>query len=298
MKKIMYKEKVRNSKIYKYLGPIWHFLVDIKQFVYWQIYRSLVFHIKGILKLLRIGKTYEKYKTIEAYKNIYSSEDSRCFVVATGPSLKVEDLEKLEGEICIAVNGIFKIYSQTEWRPDYYALIDEVIYENYISKDPELKFSSLAKQQSFICDLVEKKQKKRNDNENITYVSVNVLDHRAVHEPKILKYCGNLLYGHYDALTVTNFAINLAQYMGFKKIFLLGVDCNYGGKYKYFMENDSSYYHTTKADAEISYKRMVKGYNYINNELKKYDCRVFNATRGGKLEVFPRVNFDDLIKEK
>ena len=26
-------------------------------------------------------------------------------------------------------------------------------------------------------------------------------------------------------------------------------------------------------------------------------CRVYNATRGGKLEVFERVNFDEVVKE-
>ena len=55
---------------------------------------------------------------LKKYKNIHKGQ--RCFIIGTGPSLSVEDLEKLKGEITFGSNRIFEIYSQTDWRPTYY----------------------------------------------------------------------------------------------------------------------------------------------------------------------------------
>ena len=41
-----------------------------------------------------------KYKKLLSLKNIHDSQ--RCFIVCTGPSLTLQDLDKLKGEICLA----------------------------------------------------------------------------------------------------------------------------------------------------------------------------------------------------
>lgn len=55
---------------------------------------------------------------LKKFKNIHKGQ--RCFIIGTGPSLTVEDLELLKDEICFGSNRIFEIYPRTSWRPTYY----------------------------------------------------------------------------------------------------------------------------------------------------------------------------------
>lgn len=84
---------------------------------------------KICVKITNIYEIYREFDlfynpTIERFHNIHKGE--RCFIVATGPSLCVKDLDILESnnEICMSVNGIFKVFEKTKWRPDYYFLSD------------------------------------------------------------------------------------------------------------------------------------------------------------------------------
>ena len=42
-------------------------------------------------------------------------------------------------------------------------------------------------------------------------------------------------------------------------------------------------------------RRMTEAYVVIKRILNSKGVQVYNATRGGKLEVFPRIDLDDLI---
>ena len=87
--------------------------------------------------------------------------------------------------------------------------------------------------------------------------------------------------------------------MGFKEIYLLGVDCDYNV--------------FRKADGEIITSRMkinhfhpeyvetlytvdiglqTAGYQAAREYADNNGLKIYNATRGGKLEVFERVDFD------
>ena len=40
---------------------------------------------------------------------------------------------------------------------------------------------------------------------------------------------------------------------------------------------------------------VFEAYKVMKNALEKENVRVYNATRGGKLEVFDRVKFEDVV---
>ena len=69
-----------------------------------------------------------QHPELRRFKNSHLGE--RCFIVGNGPSLKIEDLEKLyvNGEITFAFNMIYKIFDQTLWRPTYYGISDGFCY--------------------------------------------------------------------------------------------------------------------------------------------------------------------------
>ena len=80
--------------------------------------------------------------------------------------------------------------------------------------------------------------------------------------------------------------------MGFKEIYLLGTDCNYTiGSYNNHFGGDG------KPDLiDHSISSMLKGYQMCRDYADKHDLKIYNATRGGMLEVFERVDFDSLFE--
>lgn len=65
-------------------------------------------------------------------KNIHQGE--RCFIVGTGPSLSISDLEMLKGEVTFGTNRIYELYNQTNWRPTYYINQDYDLIRSYSDK--------------------------------------------------------------------------------------------------------------------------------------------------------------------
>lgn len=59
----------------------------------------------------------EKYEWLKQYKNKYDGK--RCFIVATGPSLTVEDLSLLKNEITFGMNSICMSSKLTDWIPTF-----------------------------------------------------------------------------------------------------------------------------------------------------------------------------------
>ena len=47
-------------------------------------------------------------------ENYKKYEGKRCFIIGNGPSLKLEDLNRLKNEITIASNKIYLIFNKTE----------------------------------------------------------------------------------------------------------------------------------------------------------------------------------------
>lgn len=253
---------------------------------------EIVFYIKCILKKFKIVKT-DKY--VETLKNKYQGE--KIFIVATGPSLKVEDLELLKrnNAITISMNGVFKLYDKTDWRPAYYVADDYWLIKKYAEIYPDIDYSSLS-----ICGAVmgykTKKYVNASNKDKIGYVEVNYFDHWWTHYSKRFKYNKDIRYGNYDCYTVTNFAINIADYMGAKEIYLLGVDCNYSSSLKHAGERETNVTEEELKNAKATETGMINGYKAINKYIDK-KVKVYNATRGGELEVFTRITLEEAIAD-
>ncbi len=288
MKKIT---KKKDSIIYRVLRNIYHKIIYIF-YPFGYIRNYIIFPIKAYLRVHHVKKFYNDYKFLDDIKNKHKGE--RCFILATGPSLRVEDVEKLSDETTIAVNSFYKIYNQTQFRPTYYVVLDPDVQSSFIEKCP-YQMNEVAKKMIFMNDMEKDKRK------GINYIPYCYQDHwfnifnTKYDYSKNLKFSDNLLWGMYDKYTVTNAAIELAIHMGFKEIYLLGVDCNYNGPKKYFVQPDKDTFSPNELQAMLTQKAMMTGYNFMEREAKKRKIDIFNATRGGMLEEFERVEFDKVI---
>ena len=100
-------------------------------------------------------------------------------------------------------------------------------------------------------------------------------------------------------------AIQLAVYMGFSELYLLGVDHSFQtyqdkdgnvifdpSVKDYFCDHynhDKEQLYVPKLD--LSTLSFIAAQSYTES----HPVTIYNATRGGKLEVFPRVDFDSLF---
>lgn len=244
--------------------------------------------------LLESGYVMEDYYNLAERDELYynprierfkgSHDGKRCFVVATGPSLTVSDLDMLyeSQEICISVNGIFKIFDRTKWRPDYYLISD--INGMLQWKREILAMDVKAK---FIADGAwDFTDQEVSDNMYRWHMSYKW------EEGKELSFSDDFARKSYTGKTVIyDGALQLAAYMGFHEIYLLGADCvQYKDPQKqHFVKNYGS---------EASYLRIdaiLLAYQAAKKYADTHGIKIYNATRGGALEVFERVDFDGLF---
>lgn len=239
-------------------------------------------HIRDIFDCAKYMDEYYNPK-IEKFHNIYDKE--RCFIIALGPSLTVEDLNKLYGsrEICISMNEIWMAFSNTNWRPQYYVTHDE----NSIAMGADI-YEKKEMNHLFIGDTNEEFFKSDH--------SENILKMHYCHwtlEDEIPKFSEDFSRVCYGGATVTYACMQLAVYMGFKEIYLLGVDFSYGDEnenttYKHFYEE--------KNLTAVGFpKQVYLAYCAAKKYADEHNIKIYNATRGGKLEVFERVDFDSLF---
>jgi len=251
------------------------------------------FHIKAVLRVCRIPGFYKsRYAKIKKVKNIHKGE--RCFIVATGPSLRIEDVELLKNEITFSVNGTFRLFEKTDWRPTYYALQDHNVCLDYSNRYGNVDFDSFCIKRIFFAYQLEKILRKNPYTRKAHFIPCSYLNDFTSGQRKKFYYSENMLWGLYSAQTVVNFCMQIAQYMGFKEIYLLGVDCDYVTNGQHFSDEKSpnlkSY--TQLFDAQA---RLIKVFGWMKNELEARGVMVYNATRGGALEVFERVTLEDVI---
>ena len=230
---------------------------------------------------------------IEKFHNMY--EGRRCFVVATGPSLRMEDLETLQEhhELCISMNGIFHCFDQVKWRPDFFVMTDWLLvrYQEIIDEmDVPYKLISDSNLDFW----------KRQHPENVIRMHViygHSMEARDCFSDDFVKGC----YGNFN---VANACLQLAAYLGCKEIYLLGVDFSQlvgkKGRNSHFSKDyddemkdeDFSTFYTDEQMQDF----MQKGYEAARRYADPHPpLKICNATRGGCLEVFERVDFDSLF---
>jgi len=253
--------------------------------------------LKRLIK--RVNPTVENERELAALKDKHQGK--RCFILGNGPSLKTSDLDKLKNEITFAFNKIYLAFDQTEWRPTYYVVEDHwVAKQNYKTINGLRGFTKL-----FPTLLVDKIKVPRF--KNSIYFRLEWPGWGTEKElPK--PFSSDALDRLYLGATVTYTAMQLACYMGIREIYLIGVDFSFEIPKKTDPTNErilissgeTNHFHPDyRRPGEKWYipnlNRQERAFSVANKAMKEFGGNIYNATRGGKLEVFPRVDFDTLF---
>lgn len=234
-------------------------------------------------------------KKIRRYNEKYLGK--RCFIVANGPSLTPQDLDVLHnnGEITFGMNRIYKMFDKTDWRPTFYVCEDELI-----AKEQQIEINAIESTEKFIP--IELKWWHGIEILNALYFHLNYKQENAFP----YSFSPDIAHQIDCRGTVTFTCIQIAAYMGFSEIYLLGVDHNYQKTIdingNVIVDPNVKDYFCEGYDDDI---KDVVVHDMGKNTLAYLDAKkycdttqknlIFNATRGGKLEVFQRVDFDSLF---
>lgn len=226
---------------------------------------------------------------------------SRCFILGMGPSLNVEDINKLKDEVTFSCNKIYLAYGGLSWRPTYYSLADALVAENNAEE-----IEKLIKENESIF-VFSKNVEKNFPNSSVIYINeLNGRDCDGISD--------DLLNGYVSGTTVTYRIIQQAIYMGFKEIYLLGMDFSFLIPEKKIdsgrsdikdpvLVNDTEVNHfckdyrkkgetwtVPKLDVQLKAFKRAKVY------AEKHSLKIINCSRETKLDVFEKADLDEIIE--
>lgn len=223
-------------------------------------------------------------KELEKFHNIYQGK--RCFVIGNGPSLRKCDLDMLheKQEICFGVNSIYRVFEMTEWRPDYYVMVDFQLFPNGDVKDEYIGDADVF--MPVYYNMAGYQYPKR--------VQLFNQINGTIKEKKKAEFSNDITRQIYSGTNVIYNALQIAAYMGFAEIYLLGIDFSYSRQgQKYFYEKKKE--EAKKLAADFYKKEVLLAFEGAEEYSRQHGFRIYNATRGGELEVFERVDLDKLL---
>lgn len=260
-----------------------------------RFYRIIRYYWFQIMRLkfqqIFCRKNYKKLKALEG------SCSGRCFIIGTGPSMTIDDLKRLKNEVTFGVNGLCKVFQEAGVTTSYFGFQDSAVYRESWKIILSLDASRVFYNQNVLYELGKKKFPVWKDAVCFyNYPGKHFLDYGIDLNTKFSERVDKIVY---DGYTILYSLLQIAVYMGFTEIYLLGADCNYNPDEKmHFVDspNDRNKNSPTFKN-NAGGRAMMECYKIAKKYADEHGIKIYNATRGGKLEVFERVNLDEVLSK-
>lgn len=249
------------------------------------------------------------YKVIshnKKFKNCHKNK--RAFIIANGSSLNNQNIKPLANEITFVMNGFHKHPSSNIIDPNYYSIVDSAHFKNITDTQ---EFYSLinknCKNSNFFITL----SRGYDFNTKYEVLPSEQTNYVAIYgKPREISLDFTKLMPSYG--TVAAFSLAMAIYMGCNPIYLLGFDHDYLANRdidKHFykgndgLKGEIGLRNETKPLSEIySYHKTMKfmtlfwdSYISLKKIANKKGIKIYNATDGGFLDVFDRINYEEVL---
>lgn len=239
------------------------------------------------------------FKKLSRFKDIHKGE--RCFIIGNGPSLNKVDFSLLQNEVTFGVNGLFYMTDDIGFRPTYYAVEDNhVVYDNLE------RIRDVEAQAKFFP---EKYREVLGDQEDTFYLPVDwsfyFRSNKFFETPQ---FTDDIAKSIFVGQTVTYLNMQLAYFMGFAEVYLVGLDFSYEipqndpveGFTITSQDDDPNHFHPAYFGKGKKWHfpklhNCLKSYRHAGERFEQDGRKIYNATYGGKLECYDRVEFGDLF---
>lgn len=236
-------------------------------------------------------------RRLKALKDTHKG--GRCFIVGLGPSLTIADLNILHEhkEYTFSMNRCYRMFASTEWRPDCYLVSDA----KACTSETRTAMKKMMEAGSLV--VYSKLEIKGMDRDAVffkadftDFVLRNSRKEKYRRKGHFCRMSTDAYSYIYAGSTSVHSIIQLAYYMGFKEVYLVGTDCGTVDGKTY---SDALSAKDNKAYVIGEGNLMIRDYESMRKDIeaKSLDFHIYNATRGGYLEVFPRVKLEDVIAD-
>ncbi len=223
---------------------------------------------------------------LTALKDIHKGE--RAFIIGNGPSLKQTDLTRLKSEVTFGLNRIYLMFPQLGFGTTYFVAVNDLVIEQCagdISALPMPRFLSWRSHRFFTAGPPP-----------ATFL-YTTYDNPA--------FARDVRGRVWESATVTYVALQLAFHMGFDQVILVGVDHNgsVAGKANSTIVSqgddpnhfDPAYFGKGFRWQLPDFEMSEIGYRLARQAFEFAGRQVLDATIGGKLTVFPKVDYGSLF---
>lgn len=217
----------------------------------------------------------------------------RCFIMGNGPSLLKCDLSLLKDEITIGSNAQYLVWDTMGFVPNFLTVEDRLVAEDRADELRALEQPIKIFPRDLLYCL--------SNSANAIFVNFT-RDYRPF--PKFSSDFGNIVYW---GGTVSFLNLQLAYYLGCNEIILVGFDHHYhvpdqkDGHVITSQGDDVNHVHANYFGKgyrwhDPNLARMEQSYAEARRFLEARGISIRNATVGGELEIFVRVDYPDLFR--
>ena len=268
----MYKQKIKDITP----DPFWRFASSTR----YALQRASLWPAASLHPWRR-----DSIRKLAKYENAHRGQ--RCFIIGNGPSLNQTDLTYLDGEFTFGMNRIYLKFPELGFPTTYYLSVNSLVVEQCsldIRSLPMPKFISWRSRKL------------------IQPTADMIFLHTTYSGPKFARDVRGRLW---EGATVTYVALQLAFYMGFAQVILIGVDHSFSTKGKPNTTVESRGDDPDHFDARYFGKGFLwqlpdletseRAYHLAAGVYHQAGRQVLDATISGKLKVFPKVDYNSLF---
>lgn len=226
----------------------------------------------------------------------------RCVIIGNGPSLNRLDLPAIAGETTFAVNSIYLATDTMGFAPTYYMVEDNLVMQEnareILAYRAGHKFFPTHYAPYF--DTVP---------DNVTFFEMDDQFYkRGSASYGVPRFSGDFGLRGYCGQSVTILNLQLAFHMGFSEVVLIGMDFSYvipdtairEGTLITSTEEDQNHFHPGyfgpgKTWKDPKLERVLASYQLAKRVFEADGRRIVNATAGGALELFSRVDYHEMF---
>jgi hypothetical protein len=233
----------------------------------------------------------------------------KAVIIGTGPSLRIEDLDRLAGWTTFACNKIYLAFDRTPWRPDFYSICDIKLAEHCNEFDFGKEFTGTTIINSCITSEVFRfalpvNHYRYSEEDSISFWRPGEKPHPPESFSKGILSGGN---------SVMIDQLQMAYLMGFSEVAIIGADLSYFGGTKTggkslsgelirYQSNEAEknyfhkdYYQPGAVTTVPNVDEMKVAWEFCRLLFESTGKSLINASRQTALEHVPRGDFDAMF---
>ena len=227
-------------------------------------------------------------RRLRKYQNRYFGK--RCFIIGNGPSLKETNMRLLKDEYTFGMNRIFLMFPELGFKTTFLVSVNDLVIEQSVEEFRQVDIPLFVAWRA---------RRWLPPATNLHYLFTTYTGK---------KFARDATRRLWEGATVTYTCLQLAYYMGFSQAILIGVDHSFSTKgepNKTIVSegDDPNHFHPKYFGKGFKWQlpdldTSEIGYLMARKAYQDADREIVDATVGGKLTIFPKVEYGSLFDEK